>query len=148
MFGCPSKQYAPQYAPTIQSDRFGPIHTFLGESPEERAAFKGQGVAFFNAAVTRYGQLEAERLFAEIVEDEQDQVEGKRHFNEESTLIFAANYMRGEKEAGRKPTKAGLERAAKNAGYGLGKDRDLIRAAFDKLAGPAKRGRPLKNSPN
>jgi hypothetical protein len=56
---------------------------------------------------------------------------------------FAAKFITEEEAAGRKPTQAGLERAARQANKRGG--REFLRAAFHQLS-DVKRGRPSNAS--
>jgi hypothetical protein len=61
-------------------------------------------------------------------------------FTQKGAEQFATKYIAEEKTAGRRPTLAGLEGAARQANRRGG--RDFLRRAFRQIQGPAKRGRP------
>jgi hypothetical protein len=66
----------------------------------------------------------------------------KRPLTKRRAQAFTADYINSEKQAGKRPTMAGLERAAAKAGLRGG--RDLLREAFRGMQGVVRPGRPKK----
>jgi hypothetical protein len=59
-----------------------------------------------------------------------------------ATDRFATQYIEDEIKSGRGPTMLGLEKAAKAANFGAG--RETLRKVFREMRGSLKRGRPIK----